>query len=111
MLLTAGLFTNKSLAQVVTLKADTVTVPCTSSDTFLVPIRLDNFTNISGLQFTLQWDTARLDYAFVEGMQPQFNGAGFDTSAMTLALGKLTFAWTDLTGLSLPSNKIGRAHV
>lgn len=106
MLLTAGLFTNKSLAQVVTLKADTVTVPCTSSDTFLVPIRLDNFTNISGLQFTLQWDTARLDYAFVEGMQPQFNGAGFDTSAMTLALGKLTFAWTDLTGLSLPSNTV-----
>ncbi|MDO8969375.1 MAG: hypothetical protein Q7U74_01735, partial [Saprospiraceae bacterium] len=57
LLLAAGVFTNKTSAQAVILKADTVQVPCISTDTFLVPIRLDNFTNVSGLQFTLQWDT------------------------------------------------------
>ncbi|MBC7775101.1 MAG: HYR domain-containing protein [Phycisphaerae bacterium] len=105
-LLMAGVFTNKSSAQAVILKADTLEVPCISSDTFLVPLRLDNFTNVSGLQFTLQWDTARLDYAFVTMLHPQFSGVGFDTSAATLALGKLTFAWTDLAGISLPSNTV-----
>ena len=105
-LLTAGVFTNRSSAQAVILKADTLEVPCISSDTFFVPVRLDNFTNVSGLQFTLQWDTARLDYAYVSMLHPQFFGVGFDTSAATLALGKLTFAWTDLAGLSLPSNTI-----
>lgn len=105
-LLVAGISIQKSSAQAVILKADTVQVACTSSDTFLVPIRLDNFTNVSGLQFTLQWDTAKLDYAYVSMLHPQFVGVGFDTSAATIALGKLTFAWTDLAGLSLPSNTI-----
>lgn len=106
MLLAAGVFSNRSHAQAVILKADTVEVPCTSSDTFLVPIRLDNFTDISGLQFTLMWDTARLDYAFTTMLNPNFIGVGFDTSAAILADGKLTFAWTDLTGVSVPSNTI-----
>lgn len=105
-LLAAGVFTNKTSAQAVILKADTVQVPCISTDTFLVPIRLDNFTNISGLQFTLQWDTNRLDYAYVSMLHPQFQGVGFDTLPATLAQGILTFAWTDLVGLSLPSNTV-----
>ena len=105
-LLTAGVFVNKSSAQAVILRSDTLEVPCISSDTFLVPIYLDNFSNVSGLQFTLQWDTARLDYAFVTMLHPQFIGVGFDTSAATLALGKLTFAWTDLAGLNLPPNTV-----
>ena len=105
-LLTAGVFSTKSAAQAVILRSDTLEVPCISTDTFLVPVYLDNFTNVSGLQFTLQWDTARLDYAFVTMLHPQFFGVGFDTSAATLALGKLTFAWTDLAGLSLPPNTV-----
>jgi hypothetical protein len=106
LLLAAGVFTNQSHAQAVILKADTLEVPCISNDTFLVPIRLDNFTNISGLQFTLMWDTARLDYAYTTMLNPNFVGVGFDTSATILAEGKLTFAWTDLTGVSIPSNTI-----
>lgn len=102
----AGIFTSKSSAQAVILKADTVSVPCSSTNVILVPVRLDNFTNVSGLQFTLQWDTARLDYAYVTMLHPQFAGVGFDTSAVSIAGGKLTFAWTDLAGLSLPSDAI-----
>lgn len=105
-LLAAGVFTNKTSAQAVILKADTLEVPCISNDTFLVPIRLDNFTNVSGLQFTLQWDTARLDYAFVTMLHPSIVGTGFDTLPATLDMGKLTFAWTDLAGVSLPSNSV-----
>ncbi|HLP93482.1 MAG TPA: HYR domain-containing protein [Saprospiraceae bacterium] len=106
LLIAAGVFSNRSQAQTVILKADTIEVPCTSSDTFLVPIRLDNFTNISGLQFTLQWDTARLDYAYTTQLNPNFVGVGFDTSATILAEGKLTFAWTDLAGVSVPNDAI-----
>lgn len=106
LLLAAGVFTNRSNAQAVILKADTVEVPCTSSDTFLMPIRLDNFTNISGMQFTLQWDTARLDYAYIANLNLNFAGVGFDTSAAIIAEGKLTFAWTDLAGVSLPSDAV-----
>ena len=105
-LLTAGIFTNESSAQAVILRSDTLEVPCISSDTFLMPVYLDNLTNVSGLQFTLAWDTARLDYAYVTMLHPQFTGVGFDTSAATLALGRLTFAWTDLAGLSLPSGTV-----
>jgi len=106
-LLTAGAFANKSSAQAVILKADTLEVPCISADTFLVPIYLDNFTNVSGLQFTLEWDTLRLDYAYITELHPQFQGgAGFDTLPATGAISKLTFAWTDLAGLSLPPNTV-----
>ena len=105
-LLTAGVFTNKASAQAVILKADTVEVSCISTDTFLVPVRLENFTNISGLQFTLQWDTAKLDYAFITDLHPQFQGVGFDTLPATIAQGILTFAWTDLAGISLPANTV-----
>ncbi len=105
-LLVAGIFTSKSSAQAVILRADTLEVPCSSTSAILVPLRLDNFTNVSGLQFTLQWNTAQLQYDYVTMLHPQFFGAGFDTSAATLALGKLTFAWTDLSGLSLPSNTV-----
>jgi gliding motility-associated-like protein len=105
-LLVAGVFATKSSAQAVILKADTLEVPCASTDTFLIPVRLDNFTDVSGLQFTLQWDVATLDYAYVTMLHPQFVGVGFDTSAATLALGKLTFAWTDLAGVSVPPNTV-----
>jgi hypothetical protein len=105
-LLTAGVFSNRASAQAVILRSDIIEVPCMSPDTFLVPVYLDNLTNISGLQFTLQWDTARLDYAYVTMLHPQFMGAGFDTMPATLSLGKLTFAWTDVAGLSLPSNTV-----
>ncbi|MFN0215957.1 MAG: HYR domain-containing protein, partial [Saprospiraceae bacterium] len=106
-LLAAGVFATKSAAQAVILRADTLEVPCISTDTFLVPVYLDNFTNVSGLQFTLEWDTLRLDYAYVTMVHPQFQGgAGFDTLPASGAFNKLTFAWTDLAGLSLPSNTV-----
>ncbi len=105
-LLIAGVFTTKSAAQAVILRSDTLEVPCISTDAFLVPVYLDNFNNVSGLQFTLQWDSLRLDYAYITDLNPQFLGAGFDTLPATVALGNLTFAWTDLSGLSLPSNTV-----
>ncbi|MFN0176335.1 MAG: HYR domain-containing protein [Saprospiraceae bacterium] len=106
-LLTAGVFAAKSSAQAVILKADSIEVPCISTDTFLVPIYLDNFTNVSGLQFTLEWDTFRLDYAYITDLHPQFlGGAGFDSLPAIGSTTKLTFAWTNLAGLSLPPNTV-----
>lgn len=105
-LLTAGVFINKSSAQAVILKADTVEVSCAATDTFLVPITIGNFTNVSGLQFTLKWDTARLDFAYVTMLNPDFQGVGFDTLPATIEQGILTFAWTDLVGLSFPTDTI-----
>ncbi len=106
LLFAAGIFTNKASAQAVILKTDTLEVSCSATDTFLVPVVLGNFTNVSGLQFTLHWDSLKLDYAFVTMIHPQFFGVGFDTTAALLSSGNLTFAWTDLAGLSLPPNTV-----
>ncbi|MCB0535879.1 MAG: hypothetical protein KDD14_26995, partial [Saprospiraceae bacterium] len=52
-------------AQAIELKADSITVPCHDVDTFLIPVRVCNFTNVAGLQFTLSWNAAHLDYAYI----------------------------------------------
>ncbi len=103
-LLAAGVFANKTSAQAIILKADTLEVPCVSTDTFFVPVRLDSFTNVSGLQFTLQWDSTRLHYVDVTMLHPQFQAAA---AFNVVSADKLTFVWSGgVMGLSLPSNTV-----
>jgi gliding motility-associated-like protein len=98
------LATTTANAQSLILKSDTLDVPCTSTETVFIPVKVENFTNIAGLQFSMNWDTAKLDYQYCTNFNNAFQGAGFDTSAMNIALGRLTFAWTKIGGLSLPPN-------
>jgi len=103
----AALFSPQaSQAQALILKADSVTVPCHDVDTFLMPIRADNFTNVAGLQFSFAWNPAHLDYAYITGIHPTLTGVGFDTTTF-LSQGKLGFAWTTISGgVSLPNNTV-----
>ncbi|MBV6443508.1 MAG: hypothetical protein EPGJADBJ_05279 [Saprospiraceae bacterium] len=101
-------FTREAVAQTVTLKADTINISCTSSDTFLIPIRVENFQNIGSFQFTLMWDTAKLDYAYTTPLNLLLQGAGVDYDSNTTQInqGKIAFIWTKTTGASLPNDSI-----
>jgi large repetitive protein len=95
-------------AQTVLLKADTVSIPCTQTDTFSVPVRVSNFTNMLGLQFTLRWNPAHLDFQAINMTGSPFTAAGpaVDTSNATTALGLTTFAWGQITPMSVPNNQV-----
>ncbi len=99
----------RSSAQVI-LKTDTITVPCSSTDTFLVPLRVLNFTDVGSFQFTLSWNPQNLDYIATGPLQPEFTGGpvnfGYDTSAVFVNSGKLTFNWTKFGGGTVPDGSI-----
>ena len=100
---------NKASAQTVILKTDTVSVDCASSDTFLVPVRVSDFTSIGSFQFTLMWDTSRLDYAYTTPLNPVFLGPGVDVGFDTVTFinqGKMTFIWTNSNGGSAPDSSV-----
>ena len=106
LILFAALFSPAaSRAQAIILKADSITVPCHSVDTFLMPVRLFDFTNVAGLQFTLSWNPAYLDYAFITDINPAFQGIGFDTTSF-INQGKFTFSWTTIGGVTAPDSTI-----
>ncbi len=105
--LTALAISPKTSAQVA-LKADTVSVNCALSDTFLVPIRVTGFQNIGSFQFTLMWDTAKLDYAYTTPINPLLLGGGvdFDSNTTQINAGKIAFLWTKTTGATVPDSTI-----
>jgi gliding motility-associated-like protein len=109
-LLAACFLPNRLAAQAVVLKTDTVSIDCKSSDTFLIPVRVRNFTNVGSLQFTLNWNPSVLDYAYTTPLSPAFlQGAvnvGFDSSATNIAFGRVTFTWTRFGGLSVPNDTV-----
>lgn len=94
----------KSSAQVV-LKTDTIDVACGSNNVFLVPVRVRNFTDIAGLQFTFQWNAANLAYQYITDIDPNFTGIAFDSTTL-ISQGKFTFAWSQLNSLTLPDDGI-----
>lgn len=107
MLLASFVFSSQMSAQAVILKTDTVSIDCKSSDTFLIPVRVRNFTNVGSMQFTVTWNPADLDYAYTTPLNPLFlQGAvnvGFDSTTY-LATGSITFTWTKFGGLSVPND-------
>jgi gliding motility-associated-like protein len=102
-----GLFLCPQLqnAQIVTLKTDTVNVSCTSSDTFTIPVKVLNFNNLGGLQFSLEWDKTKIKYIFIQDFNTAL-GNGFVNMDTTthLSNGQLTFAWLDPGGLTIPNS-------
>ncbi|MEO6760388.1 MAG: HYR domain-containing protein, partial [Saprospiraceae bacterium] len=97
--------------QDVILKTDTISIPCAQTDTFLVPVRVKNFTNVGSFQFTLSWNTTYLDYAYVStggGSNPFFQGGAnpsFDSTTF-INSGKITFAWNKVGGGTYPDNSV-----
>jgi gliding motility-associated-like protein len=100
-------FAAQSQAPVI-LKTDTVSIACASQDTFLYPVRVKNFTGVASFQFTLNFNPAHLDYAYITpgASNPFFTGnftADFDTTTF-VNQGRFTFAWTRVGGASFPDN-------
>lgn len=104
-------FHSNASAQAVILKTDTVSVNCASTDTIFVPVRVRNFNGVGSFQFTLSWDTTRLDYLYNTNLNPAFTGFGVNfgldnTTFINQSPAKLTFAWTKVGGGSVPDNSI-----
>lgn len=109
-LLASFCLSHEASGQVI-LSTDSLTISCASSDTFLVPVRVQNFNDVGSCQFTLQWNSAELDYAYTTPMNPLFLGvgasAGFDTTSfINQNPAKITFAWLKFGGLSVPDSTI-----
>lgn len=91
-------------AQNVVLTTDTVSVPCTSIDTFLIPVKVVNFNNLGGIQFTLEWDKAEMKYIHVTDFNNLLTNGFVNMDTTThLSKGQLTFAWLDPGGLTIPN--------
>jgi gliding motility-associated-like protein len=91
--------------QGIRLTADSIPVPCHNTDTFLMPIRLFDFSNIAGLQFTFSWTPAHLQYIHIRDVNSAFAGAGMDTVTFR-PQGRITFSWTTLGPVSLPDSTV-----
>ncbi len=70
--------------------------------TIKVPIKVDQFDHVAGLEFILEWDPTILQYTGHDMRSP----IGGDTGETKISNGKLTFLWFDETGgnQTLPSN-------
>jgi gliding motility-associated-like protein len=95
-------------AQVPGIKLDTLSIPCTSTDTFSIPVRVVNFTNIVGVQFTTTWNPAHLEFQAISAVSAPFAGAvpAVDTSNSTTAQGRTTFVWSNVTSVTVPSGTV-----
>ncbi|MBX2892773.1 MAG: HYR domain-containing protein [Saprospiraceae bacterium] len=102
------LYARETTAQTVTFKADTVSISCSSTDTFLIPIRVVDFDSIGAFQFTLAWDTAKLNYAYTTPIIPELLGAGvdFDSNKLQINAGRIAYIWTKTLGASLPDSTV-----
>lgn len=107
-LFAALIFPRAALAQTVTLKADTISISCTSSDTVLIPVRVFGFTDVGSFQFSLMWDTAKIDYAYTTPINPLLLGGGvdFDSNTTQINAGKIAYLWTKSTGATLPDSAV-----
>ncbi len=93
------------VGQSIRLKADSISVPCHNTDTFLMPIRVFDFENVAALQFTFAWTPMHLQYIHIRDLNSALIGVGFDTTTF-IPQGKFTFSWTTIGGVSLPDSAV-----
>jgi gliding motility-associated-like protein len=92
------------VAQQLVLRTDTIPVPCGALDTFLISVKADNFTNLLGLQFSMEWDTAKTQYIHLRDFNPLLGSLITMDTTTHLPKGQFVFSWVDVAGLSLPPN-------
>jgi hypothetical protein len=84
-----------------TIMADDVVADC-AEDGLLVPVRVANFNNIAGFQFTISWDPALLQ--FVDAQSFILPGMALNNLGVEIAPnGSLSVAWFD-------QNLVGETH-
>lgn len=70
-------------------------------DTVCVPIVVQNFVDLTNVQFSMAWDPALLDFVRVDnltGNLPSFDTGSFNTSPSVTDTGRLTMGWLNFLG-------------
>lgn len=72
-------------------------------DTISLPVQVDQFTDMLGLQFTMTWDTSVLGYVGTGNYDPALFLSGANFGSTNATNGILTFSWNDnvLAGVSI----------
>lgn len=87
--------------------AVTFTLPAVSAlpgDNVCVNVKVDNFTNIGSMQFSIQWDPEVVRFATVGGFNPGLSGLDVGNFNVNAGAGTLAFSWFDVSavGATLP---------
>lgn len=77
------------------------------SNHLVVPIKVNRFNQIVGLQFTLSWDKEVLEYSSVDSFGVELN-ENVNFGVEQVSSGFLVFSWYDatLSGVSLPDSAV-----
>jgi|GEM_PF-6589168 len=84
-------------APFVTLSAPHLTAD--NGDLITVDVTADGFTDVAGLQFSMSWDPAILQFNSVQNYNLPVGATNFNT--LNAANGQLSFAWVQPTGVTL----------
>lgn len=84
-------------------------VACSAESTITTELSVRDFTNLTGFQFSLEWDTSTVEFMAADG----FNLSGFSDQNINTDLvagGQLTFAWTSfptmIEGVTKTENEV-----
>ena len=92
----------------------TIFVECASApagSNVCFPVKMNNFNNLVGVQFTLAWDDTVLDYVDVDNFNGPLNvnASNFGTpDQVNIPDNALTFSWSDpfVTGQTIPDGSV-----
>lgn len=82
----------------------------TSGTTVKVPVKVSDFANVAGFQFSINWNSSELSFCGVEDLNPAFSNFGnsnfVPSSSNGFASDRLSVLWFDsfITGVSLADN-------
>ncbi len=106
-LLLLTFLTLRASGQVV-LSLDLQSRACTAGPGQVVlPVRVSNFQNIGGVQFTLTWDEPSLDFVSISPVLPPFTGPKSNSGVnMNLPMSQLSFIWSFQGGMTAPDGSV-----
>jgi gliding motility-associated-like protein len=75
-----------------------------TGDNVCLPMTVNDFNNILGMQFSVNYDAAALTFTGAQNFNPNLIGFGAGSIGTPVPLGNLTFTWNDplAAGVSLP---------
>ncbi|MBP7184067.1 MAG: HYR domain-containing protein, partial [Saprospiraceae bacterium] len=80
---------------ILTVRADTTTISC-ETDTIRIPITVENFNLLLGLQYTMNWDPTVLEYVGIDILNTLMGLDATDFGMSLVSNGSLTMSWYDL---------------
>ena len=94
--------TESRSAKILTLTADDKVFD--AGETVKMPITAENFANIAGAQWTLNFDTKNIEFTQIESGAIKIDANNFN--ALQAGQGKLAFSWNEINGMTIDKNKV-----